>query len=202
MARTLSKLILFSTLLVCFAQVSWAEDAPVVIPKGGSFASKNSSSNSSTSNLFSGYMNKKNKNNNSDSSSNSGLNQVPNKNPGSTGDTGGFGSAPIMGGGHSKNDSAPASLDPGFFNSSPSLEGVQIPTVRGAYDPPTDNGVVRMHGERGAYDPPSDNGVVRPGALSPYDPESPGRQRNTRSYIPPKEKLFLSFPRPAERRTF
>jgi hypothetical protein len=62
-------------------------------------------------------------------------------------------------------------LDADFFeHTGPTLEGVRIPTVRGAYDPPTSNGVVRLRGDRGAYEPPTSNGVVRPGAYDAYDP--------------------------------
>lgn len=48
-----------------------------------------------------------------------------------------------------------------------SEEGISF--ERGAYDPPTSNGVVRPGGLI-AYDPPTSNGVVRPGGFNAYDP--------------------------------
>lgn len=40
---------------------------------------------------------------------------------------------------------------------------------RGAYDPPTANGVIRPGGNA-PYEPPTANGVVRPGGDTAYDP--------------------------------
>lgn len=51
-------------------------------------------------------------------------------------------------------------------NKEPEMEGSG---GRGAYDPPTSNGVVRPGGYI-AYDPPTSNGVVRPGGYTAYDP--------------------------------
>ena len=103
------------------------------------------------------------------------LESLPNTSKGSQENTstssssGGF-NAPII---RAPSNAPSNNFDQGFFDSVqglPKLEDSVIPPIRGAYDPPTDNGVIRLHSERGAYSPPTSNGVVRPGALSPYDP--------------------------------